>query len=167
MAFKVSLHLFLEVVRNLHHLGGPAVIKAKQSYKKDVPSLRHILTIYVLWIAHRNLVKSKVRSAQISNQKSLMRNLQSTPKAVYSYVKSKQKIRSVLVLQKRLMTQLTINDYDVAKTLNHFFESTFTQEYLSHIPVPTFKSDESVSSIDITKTTVFQRLYKLKVNRAP
>jgi len=46
------------------------------------------------YTVQRNLVKSKVHSAQISYEKSVMRNLQSNPKAFYSYVNSKQKIRS-------------------------------------------------------------------------
>ena len=44
---------------------------------------------YAQYAAQRNLVKSKVRYAQISYEKSLLRKLQSNLKAFYSYVKSK------------------------------------------------------------------------------
>ena len=38
---------------------------------------------------------------------------------------------------------------------------------MSHIPVPTFRNDESISSIEITESTVFDMLCELKVNKAP
>ena len=56
---------------------------------------------------------------------------------------------------------------DAAETLNRFFESTFTQESQSQIPVPPFKIDNSICNVDIPETVVLQRLSVLQVNKAP
>ena len=62
---------------------------------------------------------------------------------------------------------LTADDQEVAETLNQFFESTFTREDLSSMPVPSFVSEDSICDIDITESTVLQKLLELKVNIAP
>jgi len=38
---------------------------------------------------------------------------------------------------------------------------------LTHIPVPSFRNNESISSIEINEDTVLERLCELKVNKAP
>ena len=62
---------------------------------------------------------------------------------------------------------LTADDQEVTETLNQFFESTFTKENLSSMPVPSFVSEDSICDIDITESTVLQKLLELKVNKAP
>jgi len=62
---------------------------------------------------------------------------------------------------------LTVDDHDVAETLYTFFESTFTKKDLTHIPVPSFRNNESISSIEINEATVLERLCELKVNKVP
>ena len=48
---------------------------------------------YACYKAKRNKVKSKLRAAQLSYELSLLNKFQSNPKAFYSYVKSKQKVK--------------------------------------------------------------------------
>jgi len=94
-----------------------------------------------------------------------MRNLQSNPKAFYSYVKSKQKIRSCNSPLEKADTSLTSDDQDVAETLNTFFESTFTRDDLFNVPSPSFRNYESISCINVTEATVYEKLCELKANK--
>ena len=50
---------------------------------------------------------------------------------------------------------------------NLFFESTFTREDLSSMPVPSSGSENNICDIDITKSIVLQKLREFKVNKAP
>jgi len=86
------LHLFLkEVKKSIPPWWSSSLskaIKAKQSfYKRYIRSKTH--ADHVRYVSHRNLVKSKAQSAQISYEKSLIKNVQSNRKA---FVKSKQKV---------------------------------------------------------------------------
>ena len=75
---------------------------------------------------------------------SLINKLRSNPKALYSYIKSKQKIRSGIGPLEKSDGSLTAGDQDVAETLNRFFESTFTKEDVSSVPVPSPASEASI-----------------------
>ena len=93
--------------------GVSRAIKAKHSlYKRYVRSKPH--ADYLQYAAQRNLVKSKVRSAQISYERSLLKNMQSNPKAFYSYVKSKQRIKSSIGPLEKADGSPTIDDHEVA-----------------------------------------------------
>ena len=58
-------------------------------------------------------------------------------------------------------------DQDVAETLNRFFESTFTREDVSSVPVPSSASEASICDDDITESIVLQKLMEVKVNKSP
>jgi len=45
------------------------------------------------------------------------------------------------------MAPLLLMIQRIADSLNKYFESTFTQEDLTSIPVPTFKCDENISEV--------------------
>ena len=142
-------------------------IKAKQlSFTKYKHSKSR--SDYATYAAKHNDVKCKIRSARNSYEQSLLDKLCSNPKALYSYIKSKQKIRSSIGPLEKSDGSVTADDQEVAETLNQFFESTFTREDLSSMPVPSFVSEDSISDIDITtESTVLQKLLELKVNKAP
>ena len=97
----------------------------------------------------------------------MLDKLRSNPKALYSYIKSKQKIRPSIGPLQKSDGSLTADDQEVAETLNLFFESTFTREDLSSMPVPSSESESSICDIDITKSIVLQKLRELNVNIAP
>ena len=141
-------------------------IKAKQlSFTKYKHSKSR--SDYATYAAKRNDVKCKIRSARNSYERSLLDKLRSNPKALYSYIKSKQKIRPSIGPLIKSDGSLTADDQEVTETLNQFFESTFTKENLSSMPVPSFVSEDSICDIDITESTVLQKLLELKVNKAP
>ena len=93
-----------------------------------------------------------------------MDKLRSNPKALYSYIKSKQKIRPSIGPLQKSDGSLTADDQEVAETLNLFFESTFTGEDLSSMPVPSSESENSICDIE---SIVLQKLRELNVNKAP
>ena len=53
---------------------------------------------------------------------------------------SKQKVRSIFGPLERDDGSFTTGDLDTAETLNRFFESIFTQEDISQVPVPEFRN---------------------------
>ena len=73
-------------------------------------------------------VKSKLRAAQLSYKQSLLNKFWSNPKAFYSYVKSKQKVKpSVGPLERSDGSNATC-DIEVADELNKYLETTLTQK---------------------------------------
>jgi len=54
--------------------------------------------------------------------KLLIQNLTSNPKALYGYIRDKNKVKT------SIDGSLTDGDNEVAETLNHFFQSVFTKE---------------------------------------
>ena len=117
----------------------------------------------MLAIRLKNEVKAKIRAAQMSYEQSLLRKF---PKAFYSYVKSKQKVKPSIGPLEKCDGSFTTNDSEVAGNFNRYFESTFTQEDSSNIPVPTFGCEEHISKIDITESVALQKLCALEDNKA-
>ena len=122
---------------------------------------------YANYAAKRNNVKCKIRSTRKCFEQSLLVKLRSNPKALYSYIKSKQKICPSIGPLEKSDGSLTVDDEETAEALNQFFESTFTREDSSNIPVSTSVSEDSICDIDITESLVLQKLLELKVNKAP
>ena len=59
----------------------------------------------------------------MSYEQSLLRKFQSNPKAFYSYVKSKQKVKPSIGPLEKCDSSFTTNDSEVAENLNRYFES--------------------------------------------
>ena len=83
----------------------------------------------------RNLVKSQIRSAQRNNEEQLINKFSTNPKAFYSYVKSKQKIKDSIPHLKTSDNTTTSNNLETAEVLNSFFQRTFTHENTDEVPV--------------------------------
>jgi len=75
-------------------------------------------TDYPRYATQRNVVKCKIRSARKSYEKLLLDKLCSNPKALYSYIKSKQKIRPSIGPLEKSDGSLTTDDRKLAETLN-------------------------------------------------
>ena len=78
-----------------------------------------------------NLIKSRVRSAQISYEDYLIKKMKTNPKALYSYVKSKQKVITSMPPLEKSEGSLTASNQEAASILAAFFETTFTNEDIS------------------------------------
>ena len=121
---------------------------------------------YTYYKTKRNKVKSKIKAAQISYEQSLNNKFHSNPKAFHSYIKSKQQGRGVGPLE-RSDGAYTSGDFEIADDLNKFFESTFTREDITNMPVPAFRYNESISNVNISESVVLQKLMSLKDNKSP
>ena len=122
---------------------------------------------YTKYTQQRNLVRSKVRKAQIDYEENLIAKLHSNPKTFYSYVKSKQKVRHHIPYLQHSNGQLAGSDKENGQILASFFESTFSTEDTSSIPEFTQRSDNMLTSIDISVEVVFSKLSRLKSYKSP
>ena len=80
----------------------------------------------------------------------MINKLCSNLKALYRYIKSKQKIIPGIDPLEKSDGSLTAGDQDVAETLNRFSESTLTTEDVSNVPVPSSASEASICDVDNT-----------------
>jgi len=110
---------------------------------------------YTYYKTKRNEVKSKIKAAQISYEQSLIDKFHS---AFYSYMKSKQKVKPGVGPLERNDGTCTSIDSEIADDLNKFFESTFTQEDITNMPVPAFRYNESITDVNISESVVLQKL---------
>ena len=96
---------------------------------------------FQIYAKQRNLVKSQIRSAQRNYEEQLINKFSTNPKAFYSYVKSKQKIKASIPHLKISDHITTSNNLETAEVLNSFFQSTFTHENTDEVPAFSSRSD--------------------------
>ena len=114
-------------------LCGPKASKVPwwtKSLTKEVVKKHHLflkykatksLTDYTSYAHQRNLVKSKIRKAQLDYEEHLLAKLHSNPKAFYSYVKSKQKVKHFIPHLQCSDGQFADSDHENAEILASFF----------------------------------------------
>ena len=142
-----------------------AVDQKHHLYNKYLHSMSpHDFQIYA---KQRNVVKSKIRSAQRNYEEQLINKFNVNSKAFYSYVKSKQKIKASIPHLKVNGNSTTSNNLETAEVLNSFFQSTFTHENTDKIPAFLSRSDACITDIIVTKDMVFEKISKLKPFKAP
>ena len=108
-----------------------------------------------------------IRSSQAQFDQSLMTKLRLNPKALYSYVRDKSKIRSTISQLEKIDGTLTNCREESAEILNRFFESVFTKEDPNTVPTFTPVVGTSLVDIHITETDVYNELLSLKPNKVP
>jgi len=99
------------------------------------------------------------------HEKTLIQNLTSNPKALYGYIKSKNKIRASISKIVKLDGSLTKSDSEAAKELNRFFQSVFTQEDPSSVPEFLPRVNSSLNEICITEEEMYCQLSGLNPNK--
>ena len=77
---------------------------------------------YYNYVIQRSLVKSRVRSAQISYEDYLINMTKTNLKALYIYVECKQKVRSSIPPLEKSDGSLTANNQEVANVLASFLK---------------------------------------------
>ena len=77
---------------------------------------------YDNYVIQRSVVKSRVRSAQISYEDYLINKMKTNPKALYSYIKCKQKVRSSIPPFKKSDGSLTATNQETANVLASFLK---------------------------------------------
>jgi hypothetical protein len=94
---------------------------------------------YQEYLAYKNVektVQKSVRRAKKKFERNLAKNAKKSPKAFYSYLRTKTS-NKVSVGPLKDGKQYTTNDEKMANMLNDFFSSVFTTEDTSNIPKPT------------------------------
>ena len=117
-----------------------------------------------MYATQHNLVKAKVRSAQVKFEETLIRCAQTKPKLLHGYIKAKQKVKVSIGSLQNANGCFTLDDYNTAKELN-FFKSIFTHK---NINIPTFSQQVSstLSNISITEAMVLDKLLSLNSSKA-
>ena len=89
-----------------------------------------------------------------------MRDFKKKPKAFYSYVRAKQKVKTGVSQLKNDQGDLTKTDKETADVLNNFFQSVFTQEPDGEPPtLADRKADiEELNGADFTLEDVMKKL---------
>ena len=122
---------------------------------------------FQMYAKRRNVVKSKITSAQRNYEEQLINKFNMNPKAFYIYVKSKQKIKAYIPHLKINGNSTTANNLETAEVLNSFFQSTFTHKNTDEVPAFSSRSDVCITDITVTKDMVFEKLSKLKPFKSP
>ena len=82
-------------------------------------------------------------------------------------MKSRQKVKLSIGPLERSDGTSTMCDMEVVDELNRYFESTFVQEDMSSLPVPSFTSEGSICDVNVSESLMLQKLCSLKENKAP
>ncbi|PIK54725.1 endonuclease-reverse transcriptase [Apostichopus japonicus] len=84
---------------------------------------------------HQLKVECLVSDAKLNFEKSIALKIKDNPKAFFSYVRSKQKVKDAIVsLRAPQADKIVTDSQDLADLLNDYFVSVFTREDTSSIP---------------------------------
>ena len=121
------------------------------------------------YITIKNQLRALTRKLRVNFEKEVARNIKTSPKAFWKYVKSRTKARNKIPPLKKTDGTVTKSDLDVAETLNNFFASTFTDETLDNVPISTeeLNTGEHLDSFTITPKMVNQKLLDLNPHKTP
>ena len=111
-----------------------------------------------------NLVKTRVCSAQMVYEEQLIKKFKANPKALYAYIKAKQKVKDIISYLVKEDGSTTENNEDIATALDQFFQTTFSEETLDHIPELPIRTTSRLSKITITEQLVLCKLLRLNSN---
>lgn len=95
-------------------------IKLKHSFFPNGSILNSPLIIKDTYATQCNLVKAKVRSAQVKFEETLIQHAQTKPKLLYGYIKAKQKVKASIGSLQKANGCFTLDDYNTAEELNNF-----------------------------------------------
>ena len=126
----------------------------------------HSVADYASYAVKRNQVKS-ISSAKTRHDKILIQNLTTNPKALYGYVRDKNKVKTSIGQLEKLDGSLTNGEKKVVEVLNDFFQSVFTKEDPSSIPGFSSRVGCTLDEIYITEMEVYDKLSSLNPNKAP
>ena len=122
---------------------------------------------YSKYTSQRNHVKYLIRSAKVKHDELMMQRFKSNPKMLYSYVRSKSKVRSRIGQLEKSDGTLTTNDKETAGVLSSFFKSVFTVEDTSAVPNFPTKVNTTLNDISFTESDLYSVLKSLNPNKTP
>ena len=116
----------------------------------------------------RNKATELVRKAKRDYEKALIKDIKKNKNKFWSYIRSKTKIKEIILRVAKDNGTLTENDSETASQVNKSFVSVFTKED-PNIPIPptNYNYNGSIlSDIEITEEMVKKVLANLNVNKA-
>ena len=117
----------------------------------------------------QKLVQRLVSSAKLNFEKQIASNIKDNPRAFFSYVRGKQKVKDSIGPLLDSDTGTTISDsQEMSKVLNNYFSSVFTQENLDNFgDLVVGVSPGSIGDMFCTPDLVEMKLHNLKNGKAP
>ncbi|PIK40492.1 hypothetical protein BSL78_22653 [Apostichopus japonicus] len=117
---------------------------------------------------HQLKVECLVSDAKLNFEKSIALKIKDNPKAFFSYVRSKQKVKDAIVsLRAPQADKIVTDSQDLADLLNDYFVSVFTREDTSSIPDFQGGSDRpKLDTVLFSDDVVLKELLRLNVSKA-
>ena len=114
-------------------------------------------------------VQGLVSEAKLNFEKIIADNIKDNPKAFFSYVRSKQKVKdSVVSLRVPNAENVVTDSQDLADLLNDYFVSVFTKEDMSSLPKVRGESVfYNLDSVLFSSDAVLKELLRLNISKAP
>ena len=132
-------------------------------YRRRKTTLR-----YEMYCRVRNTTTSKIREAKMDFEKRLAKEAKKNPKGVYSYMRSKTKVKEDIIRLKRDDGSFTRNDKESCELLNSKYQSVFVQEPPGDSPPPDYVfNGPTLEDINFSVNEVKELLKNLKENSAP
>ena len=102
-------------------------------------------------------------------EEKLVKKFKNNPKALYSYLKSKQKVKDTISHLVKEDGSVIDSNEDIATALGQFFETTFIEDtyLIDHIPELSEKTMCKLPDITITEQSVLSGLLRLNSNKTP
>ena len=116
----------------------------------------------------RNKATELVRKAKRDFEKALIKDIKKNKKKFWAYIRSKTKIKEIILRVAKENGTLTDNDLDTASVVNETFTTVFTKEDPSSVIPPTnYNYNGSIlRDIEITEEMVKKVLTNLNVNKS-
>ena len=89
---------------------------------------------YLNYIKQRNETTKEIRRSRREYEKEIAEACRKNPKGVWKYMKSCQRVRSMIPRLRKKNGDYTTSDLDTAETLAEQYNSAFTKEELSNLP---------------------------------
>ena len=124
---------------------------------------------YVKYKKQNNKTRKIVRGAQAHFEQMLMKQFKQKPKAFYSYVRSKQKVKAGISQLEKENGDLTETDEEAAEILSEFFQSVYTREPPGDVPEMTSRVEDEheLGDVEFTEEDVMEKLRDLKPDKCP
>ncbi|KAJ8018258.1 LINE-1 reverse transcriptase-like [Holothuria leucospilota] len=137
--------------------------KAWKSYR-----VNRTIPCWNYYKALQKKVKEKVILAKKRFETLIADNVKEDPKSFYSYIRSKQSVKSKVGPLKDDKGNVITSDSEIAERLNDFFKQVFTKEKMSELPqLPkVLNGNVTLSNFEITEEMVQELLCTLQPGKA-
>ena len=122
---------------------------------------------YQKYASQRNFVKSMTRRAQRNCEEVIIKNIRKNPRMFHSYIKSRQKVKQLIMQLEKDNDSVTNGPCDVAETFAKHFNSVFIEEKTDDIPNFCSRTQHEIVIVDVSEGVVFGKLNSLNCYKCP